>query len=391
MKNPHASPSHLGNDATPPAKPPRIGSIDAYRGFVMLLMLGEVLHLAAVAKALPQSAFWRILAEQQRHVAWAGCSLHDLIQPSFTFLVGVALPFSLASRSFQGQAAWKTNLHALWRGFVLVLLGVFLRSLHGNQTYWTFEDTLTQIGLGYPFLFLFGKRSPATQMTVLAAILVGYWAWWAAHPLPDGAVNFARHWNVGTNPAADFDRWFLNLFPRRSPADGSHPYYTLNFIPTLGTMLLGLVAGRWLREKFSVNQRLCRMLAAGIALVAAGLALHFAGLCPLVKQIWTPGWTLFSGGVCFLLMAAFYFLVDLRGWRAWAFPLIVIGTNSIAAYLMSFLIANFVREALQRHFGTGWPMAFGKSYAPLVQGLAVLLAFWLILWWMHRRKISLKV
>lgn len=357
----------------------------------MLLMLGEVLHLAAVSKALPESSFWRFLAFHQRHVTWEGCSLHDLIQPSFSFLVGVALPFSLASRSFLGQPAWKTNLHALWRALLLVLLGVFLRSLHQAQTYWTFEDTLTQIGLGYPFLFVLGKRSPRTQIIALAGILIGYWTWWALHPLPANAVKFAQHWNIGTNPAADFDRWFLNLFPRRIPADGRHAYYTLNFLPTLGTMLMGLMAGRWLREEQSGGWRIRRMLIAGGAFIAAGLTLHFAGLCPLVKTIWTPSWTLFSGGACFLFLAAFYFLIDLRGWRAWAFPLVVIGTNSIAAYLMSYLMEDFVLDAFQTHFGTGMLHAFGKPYVPFIKGLVVITTFWLILWWMHRRKIFLKI
>src|SRR5215203_626557 len=83
---------------------PRLGSIDAYRGFVMLLMMAEVLHLAAVAAKLPDSAFWKFLAHHQTHVTWAGCSLHDLIQPSFSFLVGVSLPFSIASRVAKGQS-----------------------------------------------------------------------------------------------------------------------------------------------------------------------------------------------------------------------------------------------------------------------------------------------
>src|ERR1041384_7825877 len=125
----------------------RLTSVDAYRGLVMFLMMAEVLHLSRVAAAIPESGFWKFLAYHQSHVAWIGCSLHDLIQPSFSFLVGVALPFSLARRAQEGPSALRRSLHAFWRAAVLVLLGVFLRSIGRHQTYWTFEDTLSQIGL----------------------------------------------------------------------------------------------------------------------------------------------------------------------------------------------------------------------------------------------------
>ena len=132
--------------------------MDAYRGLVMFLMMAEVLHLRRVADALPESGFWRFLADHQSHVPWTGCSLHDLIQPSFSFLVGVALPYSIASRTARGQSQLRMTLHAFWRALVLILLGVFLRSIGNSQTNWTFEDTLTQIGLGYGALFLLGFR-----------------------------------------------------------------------------------------------------------------------------------------------------------------------------------------------------------------------------------------
>src|SRR5205085_3765365 len=134
------------SESAPPAKS-RLTSVDAYRGLVMLLMMGEVLKFHRIAEARPESWFWRFLAHHQTHVEWIGCSLHDLIQPSFSFLVGVALPFSLAKRAARGQSRGRMAVHAFWRAAVLVLLGIFLRSMGRKQTYYTFEDTLTQIGL----------------------------------------------------------------------------------------------------------------------------------------------------------------------------------------------------------------------------------------------------
>src|SRR5882672_4712576 len=148
----------LTSAATPSRAETRLTSMDAYRGFVMLLMMAEVLRLSKVAQTLPASGFWRFAAGLQTHVQWVGCSLHDIIQPSFTFLVGVALPFSIASRAARGESRARMTWHALWRALLLVLLGVFLRSTHTTTTNWTFEDTLSQIGLGYGLLFVLGFR-----------------------------------------------------------------------------------------------------------------------------------------------------------------------------------------------------------------------------------------
>ena len=131
---------------------------------------------------------------------------------------------------------------------------------------------------------------------------------------------------------------------------------------------------------------------AGVICVAAGWLLGALGICPVVKRIWTPAWVLFSGGWCFLLMAAFLALIDFHGWRAWSFPLVVFGMNSIAAYVMTESpFAGFIRDALRRHVSAGFFEMFGASYAPLVLGACVVLTLWLILFWMFRRKIFLRI
>src|SRR5213593_3928199 len=197
-------------DAAPAAG--RNVSMDTYRGLVMLLMMAEVLQLSRVSAAYPTSLFWKVLAFNQTHVDWAGCSLHDTIQPGFSFLVGVALPFSIASRLAKGATFGKLFAHALWRSLLLIALGVFLRSMHSTQTYFTFEDTLTQIGLGYPLLFLLGFRPARWQWWALGVILFGYWLAWALYPVP--GPGFFAHWAKNSNLGHAFDMWFLNLFPR---------------------------------------------------------------------------------------------------------------------------------------------------------------------------------
>lgn len=393
--------------ATPAIAPPRNVAVDVYRGFVMLLMMAEVLRFAQVAQAYPNSTFWKFLSYNQSHVPWAGCSLHDTIQPGFSFLVGVALPYSLASRAAKGQSFGNQLAHCIWRAFLLIVLGIFLRSMHQPQTYYTFEDTLTQIGLGYVFLFLLGFGKEKWLCISLAAILFSYWLAWALYPVAGPGFNwqavgvpadwthnftgFMAHWNKNANLGNRFDQWFLNLFPRVSPFvanDGG--YLTLSFIPTLGTMILGLIAGRWLRAA-APQIPLKKLLFAGAGGVAAGLLLHFAGICPVVKRIWTPSWTLFSGGLCFLFLAAFCWIIEARGQKKWAFPLVVIGMNSIAAYLIAHLMPDFLVSTFQIHLG---PRAFaiaGAGRRPLLEGCAMLAVYWLVLYWMYRRKVFLRI
>jgi predicted acyltransferase len=383
--------------ATPATGIARNVAVDAYRGLVMLLMMAEVTQLAKVSASFPGNPFWGFLAWNQTHVPWAGCSLHDTIQPGFSFLVGVAVPYSIASRIAKGGTFGHMFAHAVWRGFLLIVLGIFLRSMHAPQTYYTFEDTLTQIGLGYPLLFLLAYRPPRVQWIAFGAILLAYWAAWALYPVavqPDWNHNFtgfAAHWNKPNNFGNAFDQWFLNLFPRTQPfvANGGG-YLTLSFIPTLGTMILGLFAGQWLRAD-APRIPIRRFLIAGAIGMAAGALLHFTGICPVVKRIWTPSWTLFSGGICFLFLAAFCWLIEVKEWRRWAFPLIVIGMNSMAAYLMAHLFERFILDSFRIHLGANAFQFFGTGVEPLMRGLAVLGVYWLMLWWMYRRKLFLRV
>lgn len=390
------------------AAPQRNVAVDAYRGLVMLLMMGEVLRFARVALSFPHSLFWRILAFNQSHVEWTGMSLHDTIQPSFTFLVGVALPYSLRSRMRKGQSFQNLLGHTILRSIILIALGILLRSTHSTQTNFTFEDTLTQIGLGYTFAFLLTYVRPRWQWAAFGVILFGYWLAWALYPTPGPNFpwtsvgvpadwyphllhGFAAHWNKNSNLGQAFDVQFLNLLPRPTPFlfnDGG--YLTLSFIPTLGTMLLGLAAGRWFLES-SPNIPFRKFLTAAVLLIGAGLLLHFTGICPIVKRIWTPAWTLFSGGVCFLFLSALSWFVDVKKNTRIVFPLVVIGMNSIAAYLLADLFGSMIQSNIRINFGASTLNIFGSALEPIVLGTLTLSLDWLILHWMYRNKVFVRI
>ena len=156
-------------------------------------------------------------------------------------------------------------------------------------------------------------------------------------------------------------------------------------------MILGLLAGGVLRRTGPGWAKILWLFAAGVIGLAAGWGLGELGICPVVKRIWTPSWVLFSGGWCFLFLAGFYAVLDLLGVRFWAFPLRVIGMNSIAAYCMAGLLESFIARNLTIHLGKNAFTVLGEPYEPLLHGAAVLLVLWLILFWMYRRKLFLRI
>jgi predicted acyltransferase len=194
------------------------------------------------------------------------------------------------------------------------------------------------------------------------------------------STGFAAHWDKNSNLAWAFDTWFLNEFPRKGPfTHNSGGYATLSFIPTLGTMILGLLAGEVLRRQLPGRSKVFWLIIAGVASLAMGWGLGEVGACPVVKRIWTPSWVLYSGGFCFLFLAGFYAILDFLGVQFWAFPLRVIGMNSIAAYCMAHLFEEFIQRNLTIHLGHYAFRVLGEPYEPLLQGAAVLLILWLIL------------
>lgn len=392
---------------TSPTLLSRLTSLDVFRGLVMLLMLAEVLKLFELITHFPDRTWLEWVKFHTTHVAWVGCSLHDLIQPGFSFLVGAALPFSLAKRQQHGQLDWWLYLHAAWRSLLLIGLGIFVRSLNSSATNFTFEDTLTQIGLGYFVLFLIARGAPWVAPTAMVVVLVGYWAAFAVNPpapdfdyaavgvaadWPEHQTGFASAWNKNSNLAWKFDVWFLNLFPRTEP----FPYHgggyaTLNFLPTLATMLMGLMAGRWLRGEQRTSRRLLQLAAAAAIGLTLGWLLNELGVCPMVKRIWTPSFALWSGGWCFLVVLILHLICDVWQLKSWSFPLVVIGCNCIFVYLLNWTIKGSIISALHRHLGRSIFESRGPEFVDLFTGLAVLVTFWLLLFWMYRHKIFVKL
>ena len=170
-------------------------------------------------------------------------------------------------------------------------------------------------------------------------------------------------WHKNANAAHAFDTWFLNIMPERAPFTGegseqirqpfvANPggYQTLNFLPSLATMLFGLMVGELLRSKCNGLDKSKIILVAGVGGIFVGWLLEITGICPIVKRIWTPSWALFSTGWCCLILGALYWVIDVKKIQKWTFPFIVVGMNSIAIYCMGMLVRPLGGEPIGDSF-----------------------------------------
>ncbi len=371
------------------------------------------------------------------------CSAWDMIQASFMFMVGVSMVYSYAKRSERGDSAVRTLAHVMIRSAVLVLLGVFLSSQWSEQTNWSFANVLCQIGLGYPFVYLLLNQRLSGQVFAGAAILIGFWLLFLLHPAPepdfdyasrgvgeempadhDGPARLAAEWKMpdkpnpwvspvdysrwtkNVNPAADFDRWFLNLFLRPEPFEfNKGGYATLNFVPSIFTMLLGVMAGQLLRGPRRPMSKFGLLMLGGAICLLLGAASGMS-VCPVVKRIWTPSWALLAGGWSLWSLALFYFVIDVIRFRFWTWPLVVVGTNSIAVYVMFQTIRKWTGRMLEIHLGDDYLPAWLMQrfspetqamlgpegpYGPVVAASMIALVFWLICVWLYRNKYFIRV
>ena len=369
----------------------RLYSLDAYRGLVMIFLASSGFGIAKAA-SMEGGEFLQPYVFYVTHPEWIsnfnliGVSPWDLIQPAFMFMVGVSMPYSYMKRKERGDRYISRLFHAWSRAVMLVLLGLFLRSNGADQTNWTFLDVVSQIGLGYGFLFFLVGRTFLTQLTVGVAVLgatIG-----AFHHYAPGADP----WAINANVFSQLDLWFLNLdfFHRVSPFEnGAGGYTTFNFIPAFVTMLLGLMCGQLLKkEEASSVQKLLR-LSIGVAVcLGGGLLLSDAGVCPIIKRIWSPSWVLFSGAYVIAILIAFYLILDVFRIRFWSYPLIVVGVNPLTIYCMEHLIRMWSIKTFHTHLPYEW---FVGWQGQITQAVMVAVFFWLILFWMHRRRIYIRM
>jgi predicted acyltransferase len=398
----------------PPAAPvrERLVALDALRGFDMFWILGAD-HMAEGLKAASDSRAAAFVAEQLDHAAWEGFTFYDLIFPLFVFIVGISIVLSLERARAAGE--WRRALpRILTRTLLLIVFGIiFSGGLRNGLSGVRLLGVLQRIGLCYgATATLFLVLRTRALMAVCAGLLLGYAALLAFVPVRD--INLERQQieaqvaATGKTPQQLFDE--TSTWVRGGTVDGRNlvhhfdfqhlpgrkydglydPEGILSTLPAIATCLLGVFAGLWLRRH---GRAPAEMRRAVIGLLVAGAVALLLGFLwsfqlPIIKRIWSSSYVLYAAGWSAILLAIFFQVIDVWGYRRWATPFIWIGMNPIAIYLArNFCDFNALAERL-----VGGPVkgAFG-AYGPLLvtavaMGLSVLLV-----WYLQKRRIFLRL
>jgi predicted acyltransferase len=376
------------------AAPARLYSLDALRGFDMFWIMGgeELFH--SMAKIYPNSSFWGALDNQLDHPLWNGFHFYDLIFPLFLFIAGVATPFSVGRALEKGTPRRELLLRVIRRGLILVLLGI----AYNNGLKFKplvdirFGSVLGRIGLAYMsanIIYLYTKER--AQMIWFAALLIGYWVLLmltSAPGYPHGDLSLPG------NFASYVDRSILpgHLYVGIRNPDGSwtnqhDPEGLMSTIPAIGTALLGILTGNFLkRSAIAPAAKSGRMALAGV--VCIGLALAWNTVFPINKNLWTSSFVLNVGGISLLLLALFYYVIDVRGHRKWAFFFAVIGMNSILIYISGHVINwKYATDGLFY-----WAaQLFSDPWHDFVMAICLLAVKWGFLYFLYRKKTFLRV
>jgi predicted acyltransferase len=365
-------------DATPAEA--RIASIDALRGFDMFWIMGADSFFKSVLQ-LSDSPWAKALRNQLDHSAWHGFTFYDLIFPLFLFLAGVSVPIALEKRMARGEARSVLVRHVLWRTVKLFFFGLLVNGLLNlNFPAQRWPGVLQRIAIGYcaaslAVLFL----SRRAQAILAAALLVGYWIVLLVVPVPDiGAYVLTPEGNL----AGYLDRL---LIPGRfcCYAFGDNEGL-LSTIPAIGTGLIGVMTSYWIRSPRTRSAKTAGLVGAGVLSLVVGLAWN--PFFPINKLIWSSSYVLFAAGWSLLLLALFYWIIDVRGRRGWAFPFVVIGMNPITIYLAQDLFDFGIVALIFTH---GFIHQLGL-YQPAFQAFTVIVTKWLFLYFLYRQRLFLK-
>lgn len=365
----------------------RLASLDALRGFDMLFIIGLASVIAAICRLIPGGEdSW--LLHQMLHADWHGLTHHDTIFPLFIFVAGISYPFSYAKQLERSVPRWKIYWKALRRALVLILFGLICNGLlklqFADLRYWS---VLARIGLAGLFAsILFINFKPWVRAAIAAVILIGYWllvGFVVAPDAPAGADPLSLEGNI----VGYVDRCLFPGHLYKGAGGIFDPEGLLSTLPAIVTAMLGMFTGEWVRRKdVSEQKKVLVMLAAAAGLLVAGLV--WSHWFPLNKKLWTSSFVLVVGAYSLALFALFYWIIDVKGWKRWSFPLTVVGLNSIAIFMIPRVI-NF--KYATDFFLEGLCGLMTPLWARLVWWTGYLALSWLFLYFLYKKKIFLKV
>jgi heparan-alpha-glucosaminide N-acetyltransferase len=368
---PALAPSKTAATVTPQPASTRYLALDAYRGFIMLVLVSGGFGFAGLAERNPAFA---ALANQFEHQPWEWITFWDLIQPAFMFMVGVAMPFALAQRIAAGATSGQLLRHVAARSFRLLLMSQILISISRGKMQFQLTNVLAQIALTYFLCYLIMQLKFRWQVMVAASLLIGHWLLYVAFPGSEGAF-YSKTTNIGV-VIDDF------IFHKSNPGH----WVSINFITSTVTTLFGMWTGRLLQSDRSSAAKMRIMGAAAAACLLIGWAIHPWN--PIIKRICTSSFTIYSTGWVLLMLLAFYWVIEVKKYRQWTYPFLVLGANSIFIYSIDLVLRSWLNTAVgvfTLHF------EWLGQFAPVGGGCVGLLCMWSVCWWLYRRKLFLKL
>lgn len=361
----------------------RLYSLDALRGFDMFWIMGaeEIFHTMAKAT---NSGFWEVLSNQFTHPDWNGFHFYDLIFPLFLFIAGVATPYSVGRELQKGKSKSQVLWRVVKRGLILVLLGIIynngleIRPLSEIR----FASVLGRIGLAYMFaniIYIYSKQ--AAQVTWFIVLLIGYWLFLKFTSAPGYPIGDL---SMQGNFASYIDR---SILPGHLYLTIHDPEGLMSTIPAIGTGLLGILTGTYLKNN-STNggRKSLNMAITGIVFI--GIALLWNMDFPINKNLWTSSFVLTVGGISLLLLSLFYYIIDVLGYKSWAFYFKVIGMNSILIYMSGgFINWEYSTNSFFKWLG----QIIGDPYGAVAMAICFVMVKWFFLYFMYKKKVFLRV
>jgi predicted acyltransferase len=343
--------------------------LDAFRGFIMIMLVSDGLGL----RALWEHPVFHGIGEQFDHVPWVGTHFYDLIAPAFLLMVGMSMPYSLGRRTAEGATFGQNFRHMGMRCLRLMLLSQIIISIQANRLHFQMHNILTHIAVACFLCFLIMQLKFSWQVVCAVALLVVHTVPFFLFPAPDGA--FTKTGNI----AAVIDRAIMGY---------NYASWTtnLNVISTSVTALLGVWVGYLLRSSRPRSEQMKILAIAMVGAFAAGLAL--SPLIPSIRRIWTASFVLWSAGWVILMLLVFYLLIEVAGYRGIAVPLTVVGSNAIFIYSLSEVLHGWLNRSVAVFTGKFW---FLGAFGPVAQTCAVLLVMWSLCYWLYRRKIFFRL
>ena len=361
----------------------RLQSLDLFRGLVMFLLVAEGAGLyEALSGMRPEGSFFHSLVAQFHHHPWHGLRFWDLVQPYFMFIVGVAMPFSLAHRQKLGFSDAENFRHILRRCLLLLLFGLMLHCGYRGAIVWELWNVLSQLSFTILVAYLIMRWPPVRQILFSAGLLLLTEMLYRLTSISGYDQPFVQGHNFGS--------FMDTVLMGKINQDG---WVAINCIPTAAHTIWGVLVGQLIRAKKGATYTAGILAGIGLALLILGYGLDWAGITPIIKRICTSSFVLASGGWCLLTLAFFYWLVDIRGLRKWTPFFIIVGMNPIFIYLFSQSVGHQWFNGYVSIYTEGvlGPVGFSPTWSQLCTALVALGLEWGLCYWLYRRKIFFRI